>query len=207
MTLRGSTDRANIEAAKARLPLPELLRKLGFDPPAAGEGNMRSPFAANRRQKTPSFSTFRRGDAWGWCDRTGGQEIKGDEITLLEKLEQLSRADAIARYLTLAGTETARATAAARNDKASSTDEFDWSAAVAKFTVNQLGGSRSGAGSRANFSTGCTLNPSSVCARKASRFPFAILTGARSLHTSARKTAAGFIRRKAQGFTRSSLAT
>ena len=145
-----STARANIEAAKARLPLPDLLRKLGFEPPAAGEGNMRSPFAGNRRQKTPSFSTFRRADAWGWCDRTGGQEIKGDEITLLEKLEQLSRADAIARYLHLAGVESARPAAAVRSGKASAqragaslpaartSDKPDWPAAVAKFTDDHI---------------------------------------------------------------------
>jgi hypothetical protein len=148
-----SNDRANIEAAKARLPLPDLLRKLGFEPPAAAEGNMRSPFAANRRQKTPSFSTFRRADAWGWCDRTGGQEIKGDEITLLEKLERLSRAAAIARYLALAGVESTRPAAAVRSGKASAhrnvapltdartsdpSDELDWPAAVAKLTADHI---------------------------------------------------------------------
>ena len=138
-----STVRANIEAAKARLPLPDLLRKLGFEPPAVGEGNMRSPFAANRRQKTPSFSIFRRGDAWGWCDRTGGQEIKGDEITLLEKLERLSRAAAIARYLALAGVESTRPAAAVRSGKASArrsdtSDELDWTAAVAKLTADHI---------------------------------------------------------------------
>lgn len=141
-----SADRSNIEAAKARLPLPELLRKLGLEAPASGEGNMRSPFAVNRRQKTPSFSIFQRADAWGWCDRTGGQEIKGDEITLLEKLESLSRSDAIARYLSLAGVESARPAPPARSGKASantaraadSSDALDWSAAVAKLTSEQI---------------------------------------------------------------------
>jgi len=82
-----SNCRSTIEIAKTRLPLPELLRVLGFKPPRNGEGNMPSPFAIDRRQKSPSFSIFRCGDAHGWCDRTGGQEIKGDEITLLERLE------------------------------------------------------------------------------------------------------------------------
>ncbi len=135
-------DRSNIEAAKVALPLPDLLRKLGYAPPATGEGNMRSPFAKGSRQKTPSFSIFRRGDSWGWCDRTGGTEIKGDEITLLERLDGVSPAAAIARYLTLAGVEAASPVAASRgrktvvvrkiaHDPASS---IDWPAAIAKFT-------------------------------------------------------------------------
>src|SRR5262245_22490532 len=96
-------DRSAIEAAKTRLPLPDLLRALGFNPPDGGDGNMASPFAGHRRQKTPSFSIFKRGEAWGWCDRSGGGEEKGDEISLLEKLESLTRAEAIRRYLALAG--------------------------------------------------------------------------------------------------------
>ena len=99
-----SADRSNIEAAKERLPLPELLRVLGFTPPGGAEGgNMQSPFSKGRKPKTPSYSIFRKGESWGWCDRSGGEERKGDEITFLETLEGLSRADALRRYLHLAG--------------------------------------------------------------------------------------------------------
>src|SRR3954469_19577967 len=98
-------DRSDIEAAKARLPLPDLLGALGFHPPAGGEGNMSSPFGQGRHQKTPSFSLFRRNDAWGWCDRSNGGEETGDEITLLERLEGLTPAAAIARYISLACVE------------------------------------------------------------------------------------------------------
>ena len=145
--------REQIRDAKRRLPLPELLRTLGFPPPPGGEGNMQSPFAGARPQKTPSFSIFQRGAAWGWCDRTGGGESKGDEITLLEKLEGLSRADAIARYLALAGVETEHPAPSARNGAGETRDDgqaarhpvntgarvpaetLDWPAALAKFTA------------------------------------------------------------------------
>ena len=129
-------DRSAIEAAKSRLMLPELLLALGFSPPAGGEGNMPSPFAKGRRQKTDSFSVFLRGDVWGWCDRTGGGEEKGDEISFLEKLEGLTPAAAIARYLALAGVESAPLAATARQGKAAVPDSAapDWPAAVAKFS-------------------------------------------------------------------------
>ena len=96
-------DRSSILAAKAALPLPELLRSLGFQPPASGSGNMPSPFRPVDHQGSPSFSIFERSGSWGWVDRSGGGEEKGDEITLMEKLESLSMKDAIARYLDLAG--------------------------------------------------------------------------------------------------------
>lgn len=120
-----TNDRSNIEAAKRALPLPDLLRRLGFEPPAENEGNMQSPFAKGRRQKSPSFSIFRRGESWGWCDRSGGTESKGDEITLIEKLEGLSRASAIARYLSLAGLANAIPGATVRTDGASGTRATD----------------------------------------------------------------------------------
>jgi len=128
-----STDRTNIEEAKRNLPLPALLERLGFTPPGGTEGgNMQSPFSKGRKQKTPSFSIFRIGDSWGWKDRTGGQDIGGDEITLLEKIEGLSSADAIRRYVALAGVESARPAVPAR--KAALPDEaFDWPAAVESF--------------------------------------------------------------------------
>jgi hypothetical protein len=132
--------------AKGKLPLPDLLRNLGFDLPVNGEGNIPSPFAADRAQKTPSFSMFQRNGTWGWFDRTGGGEAKGDEITFLEKLESLSRPDAIRRYLALAGVENAMPAPPVRKGNPSGngmaphkTDAresvpFDWADCVSKFT-------------------------------------------------------------------------
>lgn len=97
------SDRSLILLAKDRLPLPELLRALGFQPPASGSGNMDSPLRAGDHQGSPSFSIFERAGSWGWVDRSGGGEEKGDEIVLLERLENLSQKDAIARFLALAG--------------------------------------------------------------------------------------------------------
>jgi hypothetical protein len=140
-------DRSKIEKAKAQLPLPDLLRVFGLNPPPAGEGNMPSPFTSGRRQKSPSFSIFQRNGAWGWCDRTGGQEIKGDEIILLEKLENLSRAGAIARYVALAGIENAdgpcgsqqRLSSLKRKSRPLLGITVDWPGAVAKFTAYHAG--------------------------------------------------------------------
>lgn len=139
-----SSIRAAIATAKTRLPLPDLLRVLGFNPPLSGEGNMPTPFATGRRQKSPSFSLFCRGGSWRWYDRTGGHAIKGDEITLLEKLENLSRKDAISRYLDIAGVGNAQGSSGCqqklpplkRDLRSSPAMIMDWSAAVAKFTAD-----------------------------------------------------------------------
>jgi hypothetical protein len=91
-------DESLIAPAKRALPLPELLRKLGFPPPAGGKGKMRSPFAPSWR----SFSISKRGQSWQWVDSRGDAETKGDEIGFLMKLEGLQRAGAIIRYADLA---------------------------------------------------------------------------------------------------------
>jgi len=135
-------DRSDIESAKVLLPLPELLRKLGFTPPAGVDGgNMSSPFAVGKRQKSPSFSIFCRGGSWGWCDRSGGSESKGDEITLLERFLGLSRGDAVRRFLELAGVEAGMGAgeSASRPFRVSPASDAaepaaDWPGAVAKFT-------------------------------------------------------------------------
>ena len=142
MSTRNSDLRAAIETAKQRIPLPQLLERYSLQVPSNGEGNMRSPFAKGRRQKSPSFSIFRRNDAWGWCDRTGGQEIKGDEIDFIEQFENISRAEAIRRYLDMAGVgEVAieRKESSPRDSKESAAARAadsppDWAACVAKFT-------------------------------------------------------------------------
>ena len=105
---------------------------------------MRSPFAKGRRQKSPSFSIFRRNGAWGWCDRTGGQEIKGDEIDFIEQYDKISRSEAIHRYLEMAGVvEVAisgkQSWSPAELAEARAADSPpDWAACVAKFTDDHV---------------------------------------------------------------------
>src|SRR5437870_5230055 len=128
-------DRSDIFAAKDRLPLPELMRALGVNVPQTGKGNVQSPFHLDRRQKTPSFSIFARGGRWFWCDRTGGQEIKGDEITFLEKYKSLSRAAAIELYLKMASVEKTDRTEIVRPPLPhSAVKPLDWATAVEKFS-------------------------------------------------------------------------
>jgi hypothetical protein len=138
-------DRTKIHSAKEMLPLPDLLAKLGFPPPPGGEGNMQSPFVVGRKQKTLSFSIFKRGEHWGWCDRTGGKEIKGDEIKFLEILEKINTASAIALYLALAGVENGlpapavrKAPPVAKKSKPQTGYVLDWPAAGAKFSNDHV---------------------------------------------------------------------
>jgi hypothetical protein len=90
--------RLAIDEAKARLPMPELLDRLGIPRKANGTPK-RNPLRED--DKNPSFSVFREGALWFWKDHGTGKS--GDEIGLLEAFENLTRADAIRRYLALAG--------------------------------------------------------------------------------------------------------
>ncbi|HEY5706309.1 MAG TPA: primase-helicase family protein [Terrimicrobiaceae bacterium] len=144
MSSHNSDLREKIEEAKNRLPLPSLLERFGLQVPNNGEGNLRSPFAKGRRQKSPSFSIFRKNGAWGWCDRTGGQELKRDEIDFIEQFDKIQRAEAIRRYLSMAGVvdgvyPTAHKEAFSANspkpiEGLASNSLLDWPACVAKFT-------------------------------------------------------------------------
>ena len=144
MSIPGAALFARIQEAKQRLALPQLLERFGIEVPLRGEGNMRSPFAKGRRQKSPSFSIFRRNGAWGWCDRTGGQEIKGDEIDFIEQYDKISRSEAIHRYLEMAGVvEVAisgkQSWSPAELAEARAADSPpDWAACVAKFTDDHV---------------------------------------------------------------------
>jgi hypothetical protein len=86
----------NIAEAKQRLPLPELLARLGLGDRA--KKSARCPF---HEDGSNSFSVFQHNGANFWkCFAGCGA---GDEITLLEKHEGLSRGEAIRRYCELAG--------------------------------------------------------------------------------------------------------
>jgi len=90
----------DIAEAKRRLPLPDLLTRLGLGDHAKKSACCPWPQNHKHGDRTPSFGIFRRGDGWGWkCFVCGS----GDEITFLEKHEGLSNADAIRRYCELAG--------------------------------------------------------------------------------------------------------
>ena len=62
---------------------------------------MKSPFRPD--EKNPSFSIFRKADGYGWKDHGAGDDLKGDEITFIEKYENLSNAEAVKRYLEMSG--------------------------------------------------------------------------------------------------------
>src|SRR5262249_36264800 len=90
--------RAKIDEAKRRLPLPELMSQLGF-----GEYAKKSARCLWHDDQHPSFSVF-KGDDGFWhykcfvCDSSGG-----DEIAFLVKHFNISRREAIRRYLDRAG--------------------------------------------------------------------------------------------------------
>ena len=86
----------DIDEAKARLPLPQLMEELGHG--AHAKGTAKSPF---RPDRNPSFGIFHKDGTWAWKDHGTGEG--GDEITYLEKALEISRKDAIAKFLEMAG--------------------------------------------------------------------------------------------------------
>lgn len=86
----------NIEEARQRLPLPELMVKLGLGDYAKSKS--KSPF---RDEKTPSFGIYNLDGRWRWKDHGTGEG--GDEIDFLAKLENKSNHDAMLAYSELAG--------------------------------------------------------------------------------------------------------
>jgi CHC2-type zinc finger protein len=89
--------RAKIDQAKRLLPLPELMKRLGY-----GEHAKKSARCIWHEDKHPSFSVFRGDDGlWHWKCFAGCGE--GDEISFLRKLKRLSQTDAVSLYLDMAG--------------------------------------------------------------------------------------------------------
>jgi hypothetical protein len=145
----------DIAEAKRRLPLPDLLVRLGLGEHA--KARARCPWTQNHKHgdKQPSFGIFQRGDGWGWkCFVCGG----GDEITFLERYEGLSNGDAIRRYCELAGVNGDGATThkakltppAAKPERDLSAD---WQLCAAAFTDEQAGKLATWRGYSADFVT------------------------------------------------------
>jgi len=91
--------RQKIGQAKQRLPMPDLLSRLGLSEHA--KKTARCPFPGHE-DKHPSFSVFKGEDGfWHWkCFSKCGD---GDEITFLSKLKGLLRTQAMSLYLEMAG--------------------------------------------------------------------------------------------------------
>src|SRR5690348_16865902 len=96
--------RAKIDKARLLLPLPDLMRELGYEEKHIGKSAL-CPFHSDQH---PSFSVFKGRDGfWHYkcfvCDTQGG-----DEIVFLVKHFGISRREAIKCYLELAGFPTRR---------------------------------------------------------------------------------------------------
>jgi hypothetical protein len=109
---------SRIAEAKSRLPLPELMSRYGLGDRA--KKSSRCPFHHDKRN---SFSVWQNGDGWAFKCHAGCGA--GDEINFLELHENLSRRDAVKRFLDLAGVNGATPR---------STSTLDWRADVDAFT-------------------------------------------------------------------------
>jgi DNA primase len=89
--------RAKIEEAKRRLPLPDLMTRLGL-----AEHPKKIAHCPLHDDKHPSFSVFKGEDGfWHWNCFAGCGD--GDEITFLAILKGLSLTKAMSLYLEMAG--------------------------------------------------------------------------------------------------------
>ena len=91
--------RAKIDEARLGLPVPALMRRLGYDEKHIGQTAL-CPFHSDEH---PSFSVFqsRNGKGWQWKCHVGCGY--GDEIAFLVKHFNISRSEAIRRYFYMAG--------------------------------------------------------------------------------------------------------
>jgi CHC2-type zinc finger protein len=91
--------RAKIDEARPGLPVPALMRRLGYDEKHIGKTAL-CPFHSDEH---PSFSVFqsKNGKGWQWKCHVGCGY--GDEIAFLVKHFNISRSEAIRRYLDMAG--------------------------------------------------------------------------------------------------------
>jgi hypothetical protein len=91
--------REKLDQAKQRMPLPKLMRELGYNQRHIGKTAL-CPFHSDEH---PSFSVFhsKEGKDWQWKCHVGCGY--GDEIAFLVKHFGISRREAIRRYLEMAG--------------------------------------------------------------------------------------------------------
>ena len=87
-----------IEEARAKLPLPELMREMGYGEFA--KSSVKSPF---RDEKSPSWGIYEKAGRWKFLDHGTGEG--GDEIDFIEQVENIDRKAAIERFLAMAGIE------------------------------------------------------------------------------------------------------
>jgi CHC2 zinc finger len=88
--------RGKIDQAKRRLPLPELLSRLGL-----GEHAKESAHCPFHDDEHKSFSVWQRDGSWFWKCHAGCGE--GDEIMFLRERKRLSPTKAMSLYLEMAG--------------------------------------------------------------------------------------------------------
>jgi CHC2 zinc finger len=99
MSVRNDDLRWKIDEAKRRLPLPELLRQLGYSEKHIGK-TAHCPFHSDEHK---SFSVFHSEDGKGWQWKCFAGCGEGDEIGFLRKLKGLSMTGAMNLYLRMAG--------------------------------------------------------------------------------------------------------
>jgi hypothetical protein len=90
--------RAKLDEAKKRLPLPSLMRQLGYDDKHIGKEAL-CPFHLDEH---PSFSVFQRRDGTWWHRCFIGCS-QGDEVAFLVRHFSCSSGEAIKLYLEMAG--------------------------------------------------------------------------------------------------------
>lgn len=85
-----------LEEAKTRLPLPELMTKLGL-----GDHTKRSAKCPFHQDRNNSFSVFQRDDEWFWKCHAGCGA--GNAIGFLAKVQGISKSVACRKFIELAG--------------------------------------------------------------------------------------------------------
>ena len=88
--------RAQIDAAKAKLPLPTLLAELGL-----AEHSRTSARCPIHEDRSPSFSVWQGDKGWRWKCHAGCGE--GDEIDFLETYRRSTKTAAVRLFLEMAG--------------------------------------------------------------------------------------------------------
>jgi CHC2 zinc finger/AAA domain len=122
----------DIEAAKRRLPLPELMRQLGLADHA--KKSAKCPFHEDQHN---SFSVWQRQDG-SWCFKCHAACGKGDEINFLELHEHLSPSDATKRFLEMAGVAQMRKGLPAQKANSETPTPIDWHQCVDAFTEKHI---------------------------------------------------------------------
>lgn len=111
-----------IAEAKARLPLPELMSRLGL-----GDHAKKSALCPFHDDHHNSFSAWQNGEGWAWKCHAGCGA--GDEINFIESHEALSRKEAVKRFLEMAGVNGATP---------KSTSTLDWPKCGGAFTDQHI---------------------------------------------------------------------